>query len=130
VLLPEAQEKFPSQLHVIAWLLEAGRLVVSPYGVLFDAEQLGQFSERLRGKLKPGEPVPTGLLKEQLGLGRRKATALRDVFNLRPWLILPPSRKPQGQGKKKAQRPAANTAAAPQQPTAKRSKSSQRPGDG
>jgi hypothetical protein len=87
ILLSEAQAQYPSHLHVITWLTDAGKLISSPYGVLFDSSQLEEFALKLRGKLKPGDPIPVGMLKLTLAIGRRKAMALKDVLVARPGLL-------------------------------------------
>ncbi len=95
VLLQRLQEDLQGSLHVLAWLIEAHQLIVSPYGVLFERSQLYELLRKLPKTTKTLAEIPgTGELRA-LGIGRRKAEALRDVLTAWPWL-LEAARKPVG----------------------------------
>jgi hypothetical protein len=73
--LTKLRAAYPSHLHVVAWLLEAERLVELPGGSLVLA---ARFEPWLRAfPLRRGQSAPTvRAIKDKLGLGRREAEAL------------------------------------------------------
>ncbi|MCB1218542.1 hypothetical protein KDL44_14250 [bacterium] len=74
------EQKYPSQLNVIANLFLSGRLVASPEGFIFTREQLISYRDSL---IAAGEDLAhpsVRAIKDELGLGRKAAEALQGLF--------------------------------------------------
>ncbi len=74
------EQRYPSQLHVIANLFLSGRLVASPEGFIFTREQLIRYRDIL---LDAGEDLARASvreIKDRTQLGRRAAESLQSLF--------------------------------------------------
>lgn len=69
--------EFPSHLHVIQWMLDAGRLVANAQGYIFTRQQLRQYLSKLPAARVADGTVGVREIKDTLGLKRRAAEALR-----------------------------------------------------
>ena len=75
------EQKYPSNLNIVARLFLSGKLVASPEGFIFTRTQLLDYRNKL---LESGEDLSMlsiRTIKDQTGLGRKAAEALQSLFS-------------------------------------------------